>query len=146
MLVIISGPSGVGKDTIIDALRHRSRGRHGMPALEALLEDRSDEPPATRSELERRFLDLCRGARLPAPSVNVLVAGLEVDAVWREERLVVELDGHAFHGTRAAFERDRERDAALQLAGFRVLRITHRRLEREPHAVIQTVRTLLAMG
>jgi len=57
------------------------------------------------------------------------VAGLEVDAVWPQWRLVAELDGYAFHGTRAAFERDRERDARLQLAGYRVLRFTHRKLE-----------------
>jgi very-short-patch-repair endonuclease len=60
-----------------------------------------------------------------------------------DQRLVVELDGHEFHRTRAAFERDRIRDAALQLAGFRVLRITYRRLEQEPAEVIATVRALL---
>ena len=70
-------------------------------------------PPETRSELERRFLDLCRAAGLPLPAVNVVVAGLEVDAVWPSERLVAELDGHAFHHTRTAFERDRIRDATL---------------------------------
>ncbi|MGH2979507.1 MAG: DUF559 domain-containing protein [Solirubrobacterales bacterium] len=40
-------------------------------------------------------------------------------------------------------ERDRERDATLQLAGYRVLRITHRRLAEQPAEVIRTVRTLL---
>ena len=83
----------------------------------------SEGPAPTRSELERRFLALCRDAGLPPPAVNVVVAGFEVDAVWPDRRLVVELDGHAFHGTRAAFERDRVRDASLQLAGYRVLRV-----------------------
>ena len=70
--------------------------------------------------------------------------------VWRwiscatTAQLVVELDGHAFHRTRAAFERDRVRDASLQVAGYRVLRITHRRLEAEPAAVIAEARALLA--
>jgi very-short-patch-repair endonuclease len=59
-------------------------------------------------------------------------------------RLVVELDGYAFHRTRAAFERDRARDAALQLAGYRVLRLTARRLGEEPVAVADAVRTLLS--
>jgi very-short-patch-repair endonuclease len=56
---------------------------------------------------------------------------------------VVELDGFAFHRTRAAFERDRARDAALQLAGFRVLRITHKRLLDEPSVIGEGVRRLL---
>lgn len=71
-------------------------------------------------------------------------AGFEVDAFWPGARLVVELDGFSYHRSRAAFERDRERDAALTLAGFRVLRITFRRLEREPKAVAETLRSLLA--
>src|SRR5204863_5525897 len=42
--------------------------------------------------------------------------------------LVVELDGHAVHGTRTAFERDRARDRAFQAAGWRVIRVTWRQL------------------
>ena len=57
--------------------------------------------------------------------------------------LVVELDGHDSHRTRAAFERDRQRDTALQLAGYRVLRITYRRLQSDPAAVLGAVRSLL---
>jgi very-short-patch-repair endonuclease len=68
---------------------------------------------------------------------------LEVDAVWPRERLIVELDGFSFHGHRAAFERDRARDAALQAAGYRVIRLTHRRLEGEPAAVAADVARLL---
>jgi uncharacterized protein DUF559 len=100
-------------------------------------------PPATRSELERRFLDLCHEAGVPPPAIKAWVEGFEVDALWPGRRLVVELDGHAFHHTRAAFERDRVRDASLQLAGYRVLRLTHRRLEVERDAVAETVRSLL---
>lgn len=124
----------------------RSRGRRGLAVLSSVFDAYREGPPPTRSELECRFLDLCREARLPAPAVNVLVAGLEVDAAWPDRKLVVELDGHAFHATRAAFERDRKRDAALLVSGFRVLRVTHRRLEKEPATVIETVRTLLAAG
>ena len=87
---------------------------------------------------------LCADAGLPTPAVNVLVAGFEVDALWTKARLVVELDGFAYHRSRAAFERDRARDAALQLAGFRVLRITHRRLETEAAVVVEMLRSLLA--
>jgi very-short-patch-repair endonuclease len=127
----------------IERLWNRSRGRHGLPQLGTLIAEHHEPAPATRSELEGRFLELCRDAQLPAPSVNARVAGLEVDALWRDRRLVVELDGHAFHHTRASFERDRTRDAKLQLAGYRVLRITHRRLVNEPARVTAIVRTLL---
>ena len=76
----------------------------------------------------------------------MLVEEHEVDAVWREERLLVELDSFEFHGTRAAFERDRARDAALQLGGHRVLRITWRRLRAERAEIAREIRTLLAIG
>ena len=97
----------------------------------------------TRSELERRFLDLCRSAGLSMPAVNVVVAGFEVDAAWPSARVVVELDSYAHHRDRGAFERDRERDAALQVAGHRVVRITHRRLDAEPAKIVSS---LLSLG
>jgi very-short-patch-repair endonuclease len=75
-----------------------------------------------------------------------VVCGFEVDACWAEQRLIVELDGYAYHSTRAAFERDRERDASLQLAGYRVLRVTYRMVEQDPRAVIRSVRSLLSPG
>ena len=78
------------------------------------------------------------------PESNVAVAGLVVDAVWRERGLVVELDGHAYRGTRAAFGEDRRRDAQLVLAGYRVLRVTHGRLRRERAAVVRALEQILS--
>lgn len=123
-----------------------SRGRRGVCRLRSLITESVGPPPAARSELERRFLDLCREARLPPPSVNFRLAGLEVDAAWPSQRLVVELDGYAYHHDRSSFERDRQRDATLQLAGYRVLRVTHRRLETQADAVVEAVRVLLGDG
>ena len=74
----------------------------------------------------------------------MLVEGLEVDALWRDQRLIVEVDSWQFHKTRAAFERDRARDAALLVAGYRVVRVTYRRLRDQPEAVADTIRRLLA--
>ncbi len=122
----------------------RSRGRRGARALRAIVAELGSSPALTRSEAERRLLDLVRAARLPPPKTNVRVEGFEVDAFWPEHRLVVEVDGFAFHASRAAFERDRRRDAALQAAGVRVVRITWRRLADEPEAVVALLRRLLA--
>ena len=124
------------------SLQGRMAGVSGASALREVLEDYTGPPPE-RSELERRFVDFCREAGLPLPEVNVYVGEFLVDAIWREHRLVVELDSWTHHRTRTSFEEDRRRDAALQLMGYRVLRITDRRLEQEPAAVREMLRALL---
>ena len=60
------------------------------------------EAELTRSEAERRLLELIRAARLPEPEVNVRVGRHAVDFLWREHNLVVEVDGYAFHSSRRA--------------------------------------------
>jgi very-short-patch-repair endonuclease len=102
-------------------------------------------PEFTRSEAERRLKALCRAANLPMPRTNARVAGYEVDAFWPAQRLVVEVDGWRYHSTRQAFERDRRKDAALQVAGYRVLRITWRRLRYEPIALSAQLGALLSV-
>jgi very-short-patch-repair endonuclease/predicted transcriptional regulator of viral defense system len=126
----------------INRLIERSNGRRGVKPLSVALAA-YHEPTATRSELERRFLTLCRSAGLPSPSLNVWLEGYEVDFLWSQARLVAELDGYEFHRSRAAFERDRLRDTELKLAGYEVIRITSRRLRAEPEAVVSAIRTLL---
>jgi very-short-patch-repair endonuclease/predicted transcriptional regulator of viral defense system len=120
---------------ILALLRGPAR-RPGASLLRAVL---SARPALTRSEAEERLLALVRKARLPEPSTNVPIHGYEVDFLWREEGLVVEVDGFAFHASRESFERDRRRDAVLAAAGLRVIRITWRQLEGEPEAVLVRV-------
>ena len=76
--------------------------------------------------------------------MNTLVEGFEVDCAWPDARLIVELDGHAFHATRPSFEADRVRDRALQLAGFGVIRITYRELHTNRAQLARDLTTLLA--
>ena len=97
------------------------------------------EPALTRSEAERRLLDLIRAARLPEPRTNVRIGGHEVDFLWPEIGLIVEVDGYVFHSTRAAFERDRRRDAELGALGCRVMRVTWRQLTDEREALVATL-------
>jgi len=119
----------------------RNPGRRGAAALRSLL---GEQPTMTRSKAERRLLALVARAGLPRPETNVRLHGHEVDALWRSKRLVVEVDGYAFHAHRDAFERDRRRDAELQAAGYRVLRVTWRRIAHEPEALLVTLAQALA--
>jgi very-short-patch-repair endonuclease len=89
-----------------------------------------------RSEAEERFLALVRRAGLPEPEVNVALHGYEIDFLWRDERLAVEIDGYAFHGDRDAFEADRRRDADLAARGIQVMRVTWRRIAKDPVATL----------
>jgi very-short-patch-repair endonuclease len=113
----------------------QAHGRHGSSALRGLLA-RNAEPTLTRSEAEERCLALIREAGLPAPRMNAPVAGYCVDFFWPEDGLIVEVDGYRFHSSRTAFERDRRRDAVLQAAGFRIMRVTWRQLTTESMAVV----------
>ncbi len=56
------------------------------------------------------------------------MAGYEVDALFRSERVIVELDGFAYHRDRRSFERDRDRDVATLVAGYATVRVTWERL------------------
>jgi very-short-patch-repair endonuclease len=103
------------------------------PALRDLV---ADTPGLTRSKMERRLRALIKKAGLPAPQTNVRVAGYEVDMYWPAQRLVVEFDGWNTHSSRTAFESDRLKDAQLQLAGERVMRVTGRQLERRPEELV----------
>jgi very-short-patch-repair endonuclease len=120
----------------------RARGRPGAGRIHDLIVAARD-PVRTRSPLEDRFAVFCREQRFPRPSFNVLVLGHEVDALWPRQKLAVELDSFEFHGHRAAFERDRSRDMELQVAGYRVIRVTHRRLDGDSLTLAHEIRALL---
>jgi hypothetical protein len=117
--------------------------RRGCVRVARLLDEHAIGTTLTRSELEERFLAICAEAGLPRPEVNSRVAGLEVDFLWRAQRLVAETDSRRYHATRRAFERDRERDAMLLVAGYRVVRFTERRLVADAEGTGRTLAELL---
>jgi very-short-patch-repair endonuclease len=126
------------------SLLARHGRRRGSPEIRRFLEV-DQHAQLTRSQAEERFLALVRAAQLPMPDVNLRIGPIEVDFLWRQERLVVEVDGFRFHASRAAFERDRLRDAELQAGGLRVMRVTWRQLTREREATLARVaRALVA--
>jgi very-short-patch-repair endonuclease len=118
----------------------RAGRRPGVRALRDLV----DEPAFTRSKAERRVVALVRAARLPTPAFNAVAEGFEVDVLWQRERVVLEFDSYAFHATRAAFERDRRKTAALTRGRYLVLRTTWRELTHESHALVARTSQALA--
>jgi predicted transcriptional regulator of viral defense system/very-short-patch-repair endonuclease len=126
----------------IDAILRRRAGAPGAKRLfEAL--DIYRDPAFSRARSELLFLDLIKKARLPRPAINTYVCGHEVDAYWEEERFAVEVDGWGTHQTRVAFESDPLRQENLKLAGIDSIRITARRIEREPQHVAERLGRLL---
>jgi hypothetical protein len=133
--------------------------RRGAPMLRRILHDwRSTRPTRGASgrvdgnlrlwsDLEARLLALIGSAALPTPLCNRPIDAdgrrVVVDFLWPEQRLVVETDGKRFHDNPVAFERDRLRDRALQLGGYRVVHFTYRQVEEEPAAVLTAIRRLL---
>jgi very-short-patch-repair endonuclease len=106
----------------------RSKGHRGIRRLREALGPGILGEEVTRSELEARFLGMCRRHGLPLPRVNAWlpIPGEEWqgDFVWPKERLVVETDGFETHGTRQAFVRDRRRDQVLMVNGWTPVRVS----------------------
>jgi very-short-patch-repair endonuclease len=128
----------------MEDLLARPKGHRGQAKVRAALEIYDETPAFTRSDLEKRFLEVVAAAGLPAPSMNRFVEGYEIDAYWAEARFGVELDIYETHGSRLSFEEDRERDDELLHAGIETTRVTGPRLAREPEAVVESVRRHLA--
>jgi Protein of unknown function (DUF559) len=116
------------------------RGKPGSAALRTALECHRPELAHTRSAMEERFVLICERYSLDQPALNVKIRGWTVDAVWFDAKVVVELDGHAAHGTAAAMEEDRRRDLDLRAAGYTVLRYTWRQLIDETELVVADLR------
>jgi hypothetical protein len=128
----------------LEAVCERGRGRRALKPMRRLLVELK-APDEGRSPLEIRFAAFVREYALPTPVQNVDVLGHEVDALWPAARLIVELDSWEHHGHRAAFERDRARDPELLIAGYRTIRVTHKRLDREAEQLAAEIRQLLAI-
>jgi hypothetical protein len=112
------------------------RGRRGSVALREALELHFPALAAAESALEFEFLALVARHGLPIPEVQARIGPFRVDALWRAERVVVELDGHRSHARPARAESDRRRDLELRRRGFVVLRYTWHQVTRQGDAVV----------
>jgi len=132
--------------TSLDALVARYPGRRGVAPLRQLLaRHRAIGRRIPTSLIERRLLALLDAGDLPRPTINRLSDDGELDATWHDQRLIVECDGFATHGTRQAFEADRAKYRALQVAGWRVVRITWRQLTDDADTIAAQLKVLLAV-
>lgn len=130
-------------DLQLRAVIQRAPSRPGAPIIRSLLEA-EDDSGYTRSKAERLLRDLIRAAGLERPLFNEPLLGFVVDVLWPKQRLIVEVDGYAYHAHRAAFERDRRRDQELVAAGYRVIRVTWIQLRDRP---IETIASIIrALG
>jgi hypothetical protein len=120
--------------------------RPGSAALRAAIAEHQPKLARTNSDLEIAFLELCERAEIPLPEVNVRVAGWEVDALWRRERIAVELDGGRNHSSPAQMKRDRRKDLALRTAGYTPLRYSDEQIQRQGGEVIVDLRRAGAPG
>jgi very-short-patch-repair endonuclease len=130
--------------TKLERTLDRLPGRKGRHKVRRVLAAYHDVQPFTRSRAERLVLQMCVDHHLPRPRVNSWVEGQEVDFHWPEGRLVLEVDGEAFHRTTRAFQEDRARDRALAARGIHVVRATWRDLTKSEEALAAEIATILA--
>ena len=128
--------------TSLTAVVQNNPGRRGAKVMRAA--ERAGH--RTRSPLEDRFLAFVDKWRVEDPESNVWLEGYEVDFLWRRVGLVVELDGAAEHGTRAAVRRDRKKDRVLWRAGFRTMRLTADALDAEEEVALDLAQAGVRVG
>lgn len=139
--------------------RAKRRGLLDLHAIDQLLERRGRVPGAShlrealalyrkpvvdRARSELLLLDAIEKEGFSLPAVNTWVGEWEIDLYWEAERFAVEVDGWETHGSREAFESDRLRQEDMKLAGIDCIRISARRIEKEPVHVAKRLRILLS--
>ena len=135
-------------DEVIELARH---GKPGMKTMHSVLEVRDGARFMGDSRLEMWTLHLIREWGFPEPEVQYPLPWRptrkgRVDFAYPQIRLIIEVDGRAWHTTLEAFESDRLRDNHAQLAGWRVLRITYRMLVEQPEMVRDMIRRAFEMS
>jgi hypothetical protein len=135
----------------LEHLLDRYPRRKGSRTVRECLRRRRELPTGvSREELEARFLVFLDRFDLPRPRLNAWIdlgpRRYQVDCLWPDRKVIVELDGYEAHGTWSAFQTDRDRDRRLLVAGYRGPRVTWRHLHEIPEALAADLRALLALS
>jgi very-short-patch-repair endonuclease len=132
--------------TLMPALE-RGRGRHGWAAARRALTESTLRPFSAAERVMHRGL---RRAGITGwvanPQLRIDGTVIIPDLLFLAGKLIVEIDGYAFHSSRSAFEVDRTRQNLLVAAGYRVLRVTWQRLLNDLDGVIAEISAALALG
>jgi Protein of unknown function (DUF559) len=128
-------------------LLERYPGRKGSLVLARLAERKERHVGITRNDLEEAFLGLIDRFDLPRPRMNAYLSVrdrfYEIDCLWEDRRVAIELDGGGAHGTKKAFHDDRERDRILTAEAFTTARITWDHIQDTPDQVASDLRRIL---
>ena len=100
------------------------RGLKGAAKVRAAMGRHLPQLAKCENGLEREYVLLCEGYGIPIPDPNVPIGRFRPDMLWRELRLVVELDGWRAHHTDAQLQSDARKQAALEARGLKVVRFT----------------------
>lgn len=119
----------------------RNLGRYGSRAAGDMLVAAAD---GAASAAERILLALLRQHRIHGWQRHYWLGGHEIDVAFPDARVAVEVDGWAWHVAPDRFRADRQRQNALVLAGWTVLRFTWHDLTSRPDAVVAEIRAALA--
>ena len=123
------------------AAHARYPGRRGSAVTGVMLRRAAS---GARSEAERLLVRLLRRAAIGGWTANSEVCGFPVDVVFDAERVLVEIDGMAFHSDAHAFQHDRTRQNILVANGWTILRFTWADLTERPQYVVSQIRAALA--
>jgi hypothetical protein len=128
-------------------LLERYPGRQGSLVLARLAERKETPVGITRNDLEEAFLALIDRFGLPRPRMNAYLSVrdrfYEIDCLWEDRRVAIELDGGGAHRTTKAFHDDRERDRILTAEGFTTARITWDHIQDTPDQVASDLQRIL---
>ena len=125
------------------------RGRRGIRQLLRMI-DEALSKPIPHSWLERQFITLLRQSGFAEPIRRLAVEigwerPIHIDFAYPDLLIGIETDGYEPHVSRAQWELDRRRDAALALLGWLILRFSRNDILNRPDYVLRTLRDALAM-
>ncbi|MCA1837989.1 MAG: DUF559 domain-containing protein [Actinobacteria bacterium] len=120
------------------------RGARGSSTLRTVLR-RRDAAPAAESALETRVIQVLRKSGLPPPERQVAIWDgghfvMRADLVYSSAKLIVEVDGFAYHSARSRWESDRKKDLVVRHLGYSIVRVTSRMLDEDEKGFVAAVR------